>query len=956
MKKILILSANPLDTSKLRLDEEVREIRAALKRAKNRDKFQIITESAVRADDLRLALLEHEPSIVHFSGHGSGKDGLAFESNSGHLQLVSTESLVRLFELFKTKIECVLLNACYSKMQADAIHEHIDCVIGMSRAIGDRAAIEFAVGFYDALGAGYSYDYCFKIACVSVNLEGIPESETPVLRARPRSYPDGEDIAVAVEEKTPQSTLNGASLYGGVEIAQRNNKQRNMSLTEYRNRQTLLNKVNNYWVKGVLENSLHNQIKIELGLEEKFDALVRPWDMELESGGQRTKAVPHGTKVINLFDRIGEGRSLLILGEPGSGKTITLLELACELIKRAKIDVNQLIPVVFNLSSWALKRQKMENWLVDELNNKYQIPKSIGQSWVEEQQLLLLLDGLDEVRLKYRDDCVAALNAFGLKYAPEMVVACRIKDYEALPNRLQLQSAIYLRPLVREQIRDYFKNVGSDFTSLNALIERDSALQELASSPLILSIMTVAYQGVSLENLPKTEGLEEHRSLLFNSYIERMLKRRGNNPRYKYENRQVIYWLILLAQRMVEKSQTIFLIEQMQPSLLDSKIDHKKYLIGVKLIIGLLLGIYAGLLFKILNYEADISLIDNLFSLFRQSIAGLISGLVSALIVKCEYGLGLGILSGVILGLITIPFSDGELPFLEMMIFGVFFGVVFKIVNINNIRAVDTIEWSWIEVQKKFTLGSVSAVIVGMVLLLNGRTWLYKLLTNEDTLSPWLVNFLCKTIIPIINDYSHTIYCRTEIPTLGSLPLNIFLGLASLSLSVGLWVGVILGFKKGTDIEGSVIPNQGILRSQANAIKLLAISGTLAGFISLIVWSLYKLNPSIFWWIYYGKTSEYSWRFALVIGSMVGLSSGLVGGDNSGLVCIQHFILRLLLWSKGYIPWNYARFLNYATTQIVLQKVGGGYIFIHRLLLEHFASMSPNYPKMRTVVKDEKLV
>jgi eukaryotic-like serine/threonine-protein kinase len=941
MKKILILSANPLDTSKLRLDEEIREIRAALKRAKNRDKFQIITESAVRVDDLRLALLEHEPSIVHFSGHGSGDNGLAFESNSGHLQLVSTEALVRLFELFKTKIECVLLNACYSKTQADAIHEHIDCVIGMSRAIGDKAAIEFAVGFYDALGAGNSYEYCFKIGSVSIDLEGIPESETPVLRARPRSHANGEDIAVAVEEKTPQSTHNGASLHGGVEIVQRNHKQQNLTLIEYRNRQALLNKVNNYWVKGVLENSLHNQVKIELGLEEKFDVLARPWDMELETQGQRAKTVPQGTKVINLFDRIGEGRSLLILGEPGSGKTITLLELACELIKRAKIDVNQLIPVVFNLSSWTLKRQKIENWLVDELNNKYQIPKPIGQSWVEGQQLLLLLDGLDEVRLKYRDDCVAALNAFGLKYAAEMVVSCRIKDYEALPNRLQLQSAIYLRPLVREQIRDYFKSVGSDFTGLNVLIERDSALQELASSPLILSIMTVAYQGIPLENLPKTEGLEEHRTVLFNSYIERMLKRRGNNPRYKYENKQVIYWLTLLAQNMVQQSQTIFLIEQIQPSLLVSKVESKKYLILVKLIVGFLLGLYAGLLFKILNYE-DVPLFENIASLLRQSTAGLIAGLVSALVVPLESGLGFGIISGAILGLITMPFSHGELPFLEMIIFGVFFGVVFKIININQIRAVDTIQWSWEEVKNKFTLGSLSAIGAGTFLLLNGWIWLYRLLTDGKSLSPWLVNFLCKTIVPIFQLSSRAICSEKDfLPSdNSSVLLSIFLGLVSLSLSVGLWVGVILGFKKGTDIEGSVIPNQGILRSEANALKLLAISGTLAGVISLIVWSLYEVNSDIFWWIYYGKTPEHRWRFALLIGSMVGLSSGLVGGDNSGLACIQHFILRLLLWSKGYIPWNYARFLNYATTQVFLQKVGGGYIFIHRLLLEHFASMT----------------
>nr|WP_232224270.1 AAA-like domain-containing protein [Mastigocladopsis repens] len=188
MKKILILTANPKDTDNLRLNEEVREIQTGLERARKRDQFEIISRWAVRSDDLRRALLDYEPQIVHFSGHGAGAQGLVLEDSAGKMQLVSAPSLARLFKLFQNKVECVLLNACYSEVQAEAICQHINYVIGMNQAIGDRAAIKFAIGFYDGLGAGRSLEDAFELGCIAIDLESIPESATPVLKKRSSSF------------------------------------------------------------------------------------------------------------------------------------------------------------------------------------------------------------------------------------------------------------------------------------------------------------------------------------------------------------------------------------------------------------------------------------------------------------------------------------------------------------------------------------------------------------------------------------------------------------------------------------------------------------------------------------------------------------------------------------------------------------------------------------------------
>ena len=232
MKKILILTANPVDSHKLRLDEEVREIQEGLRRSHSRDQFEIISRWATRPNDLRRALLDHTPHIVHFSGHGTGADGLVLENTVGRMKQVSSASLARLFKLFRESVECVLLNACYSEAQAAAIHEHIDCVIGMNQAIGDRAAIEFSVGFYDGLGAQRSYADAFEFGLSAIDLEGIPETATPQLKLRAKSkaasFARSEltHLSAPPSHVTTASKLLGSDASGASQTTPQSNKAR----------------------------------------------------------------------------------------------------------------------------------------------------------------------------------------------------------------------------------------------------------------------------------------------------------------------------------------------------------------------------------------------------------------------------------------------------------------------------------------------------------------------------------------------------------------------------------------------------------------------------------------------------------------------------------------------------------------------------------------------------------
>jgi hypothetical protein len=200
--KILFLAANPEDSGRLRLGQEHRDIEESLRRAKHRDRYQMEERFAVRSRDLARAMLDEDPMIVHFSGHGLEiseateapgsrsldlssleeeqlTGGIALEDSDGNTKVVRASALGDLFRLSKGRIQCVVLNACHSQRQANELIKHVPYVIGMNTAVPDKTAIAFAVGFYDALGAGRSIPDAFDFAKVTLSLEDLPGADIP---------------------------------------------------------------------------------------------------------------------------------------------------------------------------------------------------------------------------------------------------------------------------------------------------------------------------------------------------------------------------------------------------------------------------------------------------------------------------------------------------------------------------------------------------------------------------------------------------------------------------------------------------------------------------------------------------------------------------------------------------------------------------------------------------------
>jgi hypothetical protein len=339
-----------------------------------------------------------------------------------------------------------------------------------------------------------------------------------------------------------------------------------------------------------------------------------------------------------------------------------------------------------------------------------------------------------------RTACVEAINDFHRQHPLVGVLVCsRTADYDLLHTRLQLQMAVLVQPLTRQQASDYLQSLGRPLAGVRAALRDDPQLWELLATPLWLSIVTLAYQGQSPQQLRGAATADERRRTILSAYIQAMLARRSREARYT--PRQTIHWLAWLARQMAARSQTVFLIEQLQRDWLGEGRMGRLYAIIAVLIFGLGVGLAGGLFF------------------------GLVGGLVGGLV------------------------------------FGLVFGLV------------------------------------------------------------------------------------------GGLGAGLFFGLS--------------GDARTVAVDAKTTPNQGVRQSAKYAILTGLVGGLVAG---------------------------------LVGGLVFGLYSGLICG---GEAAIKHGILRFFLWRQGCMPWHYARFLNACVDRIFLRRAGGGYLFTHRLLLDHFAHLTP---------------
>ncbi len=665
---------------------------------------------------------------------------------------------------------------------------------------------------------------------------------------------------------------------------------RSVSQSGTRHRAVLRHKVKTFWIDGVLESSLQEMAFIELETMYQPEAVAQPWKnilQPLPSGDEQSRP---STNLRHVLAEMND--ALLILGAPGAGKTTQLLYLARELMIQGENDPHSPIPVVFNLSSWDASRQPIELWLLGEFAAKYGVPHTIAQPWLENGDLWLLLDGLDEVSPPNREACVQALNAFYQAYAPRLVVCSRLADYKALTTQLHFPGAILLKPLTPQQINAYLSR-REKYHHIYGFLQKDTWLQALAATPLMLRIILWAYQ--EIKEMPVCETADDYRHRLFDAYIDYMFKRR--EPTKQYTPHQTRQWLTWLAQKMQQHTQSIFLIEQIQPSWLSSRQQRWLYTLLTRTFSGLLLGFIFGLHRAISNWLKE----DTYFNIILWVVGGLLLGLATAVVDGLSFerdlkgiirrytttrwqGIGQALMGCIIFGagggLLFSFFFDRAYGWSAGALFGAMYGLLWGLklkeqTVFRDIQTVEVLSLSATGILKGLLYGTGVGVVIGLVL-----GWM---------MGPYMELF---------------------VGTQGVLTTGLFMG-----TGFGL-IAVPFGALDYKIAEGKQVAYQGMHLSFRNAI----LTGVLFGGWGVVI---------------------YVFMYGLIIESC--LSIGIITGGGAmfwyGLQdIIRHGFLRLLLQINREVPRHYGRFLDYAANRTFLCKVGGGYVFLHPLLLEHFAS------------------
>jgi transcriptional regulator with XRE-family HTH domain len=788
----------------------------------------------------------------------------------------------------------------------------------------------------------------------------------------------------------------------------------------------------------LLEHSLQEIVWIELGFAGMPDAVQNATNRLLRMSQQDVQELPSGTSILEVYEM--SERELLILGEPGAGKSTVLLRLAQMLVQQAEQEEAHPLPVILCLSSWAEQQPALEDWMSNQLALTYDVSQKLSTQWVRNEHILPLLDGLDEMDAASRSACIAAINAYHREHLLVPLVICsRRTEYEdaARHQKLALQHAVIIQPLTLEQVSASLDQIGQPLDTLRQTLQTNLALQELTITPLMLSILMLTYSRSPLRNL--SHEIATLQRQVWTDYVAHMTEQKGDARHYSLQ--QTCSWLSWLARNLQKHYQTVFYLEHVQSDWLPDNLRQHAFRLTMHLpiiLLGMLSSLVVGLFMQtVFDLTTGIQaatlgcLLGGCFSQLASNSTevgtlrttqmrphgrNLGRGLISAgtgLVIGLSFGFELepgygfgdwlrdGLIYGSIIGLmcwlllVSLPLfsSQGssqriaQVPaqlrhslsplhlwrtLLVATALGLGYGLstglsygpsfapstglniglsyacVTLLISLivenytGDLRLTERLHWTWSSFfhgLRSFHHCVISGALAIGVLLIVGLS--YGLTTG--------MGFQLSTELGFRLSYGLSDGLSTGFntgPGIG-LTYGLMMGLI-VGVGTGLGYWLVLGIfqsiaQEQIEDQDRQRLNQGVHRSTLNSIIIGLLSGAIIGGIGFLgYWLSYGLNEGLSKGMSYGLNDGLSKGLssALSIVWLFAICGGLFGwAVSGGWAVLRHIVLRWLLHNRHVFPWHAQAFLNDATARIFLRRVGGGYSFIHRLLLEYFANL-----------------
>jgi hypothetical protein len=705
-------------------------------------------------------------------------------------------------------------------------------------------------------------------------------------------------------------------------------------------------KVRQRWV-DLLHRSMEQVVEIELDLAVQPGAEFDPMSTGPKEWGE-PQPLPGGTELVEVY-AVSARRHLVILGKQGGGKSTVLWRLAEELLDLSHTDSKAPVPVVLQLSTWDRTKGPLR-WVVDQVSRWYEVPSDRVESWLQEDRLVLLLDGLDEITdLDQQRNCLKALSALRTEVPAGMVVCCRAEDYRQIGERLQFGLAVTVLPLTREKVDNYLDATGDMLAQLRHAIRVNPALAELLDTPLMLKTVTLVCQNRQSRSELFRSDSEIRLGQVWDHYTAAMLTRQRNpytgpsSPRDQFSLQTSYRQLVGLARLMVERRTVEFYPDWFGTPWLPDRTQQWAYstkgllrvfcaclgwrqvgrlfggLLGgltAGLVMGLIYGI-AGIITDLIQGQPSVVLTDTLINVLafvlgfiligmlsfgldlgpgqRQThvfVIGLVFGLAESLGALLAFGPDLRPDGGLVAGIIGGMFSVAA--------FGSAGTIVFtRAVGLPTAES-SAVKWRWS--WKIASNGFVDGLTCGLTF------WLALGLAEELVLV--LIYGVASGDL-MLNALVHAIF-------------RIIISTVLFGLVFGIFGALTNGWQPDRS-EPIGRPRQAVQQTMHTHLRKALISALI---IAAILAATLQTFPDL----------------SAPTGALVGvifMSVSLYKGIGPW---IDHHAARLVASRAGFLPRDLEAFLDHCDKCTLLQRSGGAYLFVHHTLRDHLATCDPDNP------------